>query len=198
MGYQLIMIGCSIGGLNAMRSFLTGLSPDHELPIVLVQHRDKSSNLMLTRMLQRSTHLIVQDADDKTEIERGRLYIAPAGYHLLIEGSSFSLSTELPVHYAIPSIDVAFETAARSYGKSLAAIVLTSSSEDGAEGAAIVERRGGLVIIQDPATAENATLPRAAIKATKSATVSKLEDIPNVLKAKLATTGAERVKRNPR
>src|SRR5208283_750378 len=128
----------------------SNLSSDHDLPIVLVQHRDKGPGVLLTRMLQRSTHLKVEDADDKTVIQRGRLYIAPSGYHLLIEVDKFSLSTELPVHFAMPSIDIAFETAARSYGNSLVAIVLTSSSTDGAEGAAIVEKRGGYVIIQNP------------------------------------------------
>ena len=68
-----------------MRVFLTGLSNDFDLPIILVQHRDKSPNLMLGRMLQRSTHMKVEDAEDGLEIKRGKVYIAPAGYHLLIE-----------------------------------------------------------------------------------------------------------------
>jgi two-component system, chemotaxis family, protein-glutamate methylesterase/glutaminase len=187
--YQLVIIGCSLGGLNAMRVFLSGLSSAFTVPIVLVQHRDKSPGLMMSRMLQKSTHLIVEDADDKTQIKQGCLYIAPAGYHLLIEGNTFSLSTDLPVHYAMPSIDVAFETAARSYGKSLVAVVLTSSSTDGAEGTGIVESRGGTVIIQDPVSAENATLPRAAIAATKSAKIAKLEEISIMLETLVGTRG---------
>lgn len=148
-------------------------------------------------MLQRSTHLKVEDADDGTEINRGRLYIAPAGYHLLIERNAFSLSTELPVHYAMPSIDVAFESAARSYKKSLIAVVLTSSSVDGAEGAAIVESRGGFVIVQDPVSAENPTLVKAAIKLTKSPFVAPLEDIPTKINALTSARGGLNARRNP-
>ena len=181
MSYELVIIGCSLGGLNAMRVFLSELSTDHYLPIVLVQHRDKSPSMMLSKILQRFTHLQVEDADDRAEIRAGHLYIAPAGYHLLIERGCLSLSTELPVHHALPSIDVAFETAARSYGKNLVAIVLTSSSADGAEGAASVENRGGLLIVEDPLSAENATLPLSAIKRTKQPQIARLDEIPTFL-----------------
>jgi two-component system chemotaxis response regulator CheB len=197
MSYQLLIIGCSLGGLNAMRVFLTGLSKDFDLPIILVQHRDKSPNLMLSRILQRSTHLKVEDAEDGMEIKRGRLYIAPPSYHLLVESNSFSLSTELPVHYAMPSIDVAFESAARSYKKSLIAVVLTSSSTDGAEGAAMVESRGGFVIVQDPSSAENRTLSEAAIKQTKSPFIASLEDIPTKVSELSRARGGMNVRRNP-
>jgi two-component system chemotaxis response regulator CheB len=197
MSYQLVIIGCSLGGLNAMRIFLAGLHKDFELPIVLVQHRDKSPNLMLGRILQRSSHLKVEDAEDGTEISHGKVYIAPPGYHLLIERSFFSLSTELPVHYAIPSIDVAFESAARSYNKSLIAVALTSSSTDGAEGAAIVESRGGFVIVQDPVSAENSTLSNAVIKQTKSPFIAKLEDIPAKINALSSARGGMNVRRTP-
>jgi two-component system chemotaxis response regulator CheB len=180
-----------------MRVFLTGLRNDFDLPIVLVQHRDKSPNLMLSRMLQRSTHLKVEDAEDGMEIESGKLYLAPAGYHLLVESNCFSLSTELPVHYAMPSIDVAFESAARIYKKSLIVVVLTSSSTDGADGAAIAESRGGFVIIQDPASAENATLPKAAIKQTKSPFIASLEDIPTKVSELSKARGGLNVRRNP-
>jgi two-component system chemotaxis response regulator CheB len=197
MSYQLVIIGCSLGGLNAMRVFLTGLSKDFDLPIVLVQHRDKSPNFMLSRMLQRSTHLKVEDAEDGMEIKRGKLYIAPAGYHLLVESNSLSLSTELPVHYAMPSIDVAFESAARVYKKTLIAVVLSSSSADGAEGAAMVESRGGFVIVQDPVSAESATLSKAAIKHTKSPFIAPLEDIPTKLSELSKARGGMNVRRNP-
>jgi len=181
MVYGLIVIGCSLGGLNAMRTLLAGLAADHKTPMVLVQHRDKYPNAMLTKLLQGSTNLAVLDAEDKTTIEAGKLYVAPAGYQLLIDGTAISLSTEPPHQYAIPSIDIAFETAARSFGKSLVAVVLTSSSEDGAEAAGIVEQRGGLVIVQNPETAESGRLGRATLNKTTNAKVLELEEIPGYL-----------------
>jgi two-component system chemotaxis response regulator CheB len=198
MHYQLVIIGCSLGGLNAMRIFLSGLDKRHNIPIVLVQHRDKSPLSSLCNTLQRSTQLIVEEVDDGRNIEGGHLYIAPPGYHLLIEGKGFSLSTDLPVHHAIPSIDVAFETASRSYGDKMVAIVMTSSSTDGADGAGMVEARGGCVVIQDPLTAENSTLPRAAIAATKAARVVKLDDIAGVLGEILTAQGGPNARRTPR
>lgn len=198
MYYQLVIIGCSLGGLNAMRVFLTGLDKRHNTPIVLVQHRDKSPQSSLCSALQRFTHLIVEEVDDGRQIEGGHLYIAPPGYHLLIEGNGFSLSTDLPVHHAIPSIDVAFDSASRSYGSKVVAIVMTSSSTDGAEGVGMVESRGGCVIIQDPVSAENATLPRAALSTTKSAKVAKLEDIASLLGNILTAQGGPNARRTPR
>jgi two-component system chemotaxis response regulator CheB len=186
MVYRLVVIGCSLGGLNAMRILLEGLSHEQSVPMVLVQHRDKSPSLMLSRILQRSTHLIVQDADDKACVTAGRLYIAPPAYHLLFEGNYISLSTEMPVMSALPSIDVALESAARSYGRSLVSVLLTSSSTDGAAGAAIVESRGGVVIVQNPETSENGTLPRAVIRSTKSPIVADLENLPALLNQLLA------------
>ncbi|MBS2005058.1 MAG: chemotaxis protein CheB [Cyanobacteria bacterium SZAS LIN-5] len=181
MSYKLIIIGSSLGGLSATKTLLAGLDDNCVVPIVLVQHREQkaesSMDNLLTNMIQRYTRRRIEEAEDKTPLKFNCIYLAPADYHLLIERECIALSADEPVTYARPSIDVAFDSAARTYGSSVICVVLTGASRDGADGAASVEARGGLVIIQDPLTAEKDTLPRSAVSATKHARVMHLDEI---------------------
>ncbi len=197
MSYDLIVMGCSLGGLQATCRILADLDRQQTTPIILIQHRHRTTGSMLGRTLQKNTSLRVQDADDKMPIEPGNLYMAPVGYHLLVDGHSIALSTELPVHHAQPSIDVAFDSAARSYKERLIGIVMTSSSADGAQGAQTIEDRGGCVIIQSPDTAENPTLAQAAMAATKKAKIVPLAEIGAVLRQLCPCEGiADQVRRS--
>ena len=163
----LVAIGTSLGGLNALTSVLRDLPLALTVPVVVVQHRSARSDSTLTTILQDATSLAVIEAEDKMPLEPGTVYLAPADYHLLIEEPGVAaLSTDRPVRSARPSIDVLFETAADAYGPALLAVLLTGASADGADGGAAVNARGGRVIVQDPATAEAATMPAAGIAAT--------------------------------
>src|SRR5690554_969399 len=112
MGSRLIVIGCSLGGLNALQVVLGGIPRGFGLPIVLVQHRGKHPDEALSRLLGAHCALPVREPQDKERIEAGHVYVAPADYHLLVERGTLALSTEAPVNYARPSIDVLFESAA--------------------------------------------------------------------------------------
>ena len=105
------------------------------------------------------------DADDKQWIKPGTVYFAPADYHLLVEKGEFSLSVDEAVHHSRPSIDVLFESAADAYGAALIGVILTGANDDGAAGARRIKSRGGLVVAQDPKTAEAPAMPAAAIAA---------------------------------
>ena len=111
------------------------------------------------------------------------MFIAPADYHLLVERGHFSLSTDEPVRYARPSIDVALTSAADACGPRAVGVVLTGANADGADGLASIAGRGGLAIVQDPATAESPAMPRAALDAVPSARVLPLQAIAAVLAA---------------
>jgi two-component system chemotaxis response regulator CheB len=198
MKYELIIFGCSFGGFQAMQIILNGLGTDFVTPIVLVQHRDKSPGDLLSQILQRSTHMKVQDADDGMKIAAGNLYVAPASYHLLIDNKAISLSCELPVQHAQPSIDVAFDTASLCYGSNLIGVVLTSSSIDGVSGAKSIVNRDGALIVQDPATAESVTLPKAVIAAVENARVVPLENIAGVLREMCNIRGGKNAQRSSR
>jgi len=163
----LIAIGTSLGGLNALLSVIRQLPGELPVPIVVVQHRGAVQDTGFVDLLQRSTALTVVEAEDKTPLKPGVLFVAPADYHLLVEDrESLALSTEAPVRAARPSIDVLFESAADAYGDALVGVLLTGASADGAAGLARIKQRGGCAIVQDPATAECATMPAAGIAAT--------------------------------
>ena len=173
-----MVIGTSLGGLNALLTVLRGLPADLPVPIVLVQHRASSADSGLVDLLQQSTTLRVVEAEDKAVLEAGTLYVAPPDYHLLIEDkTSVALSTDPPLRSARPSIDVLFETAADAFGDAVVAVLLTGASADGACGLARIKARGGRAIVQDPETAECATMPSAGIAAAAIDYVLPLERI---------------------
>ncbi len=177
---QLIVIGCSVGGLEAIESILGSLPPT--MPsIAIVQHRLPGDEDRLTRLLRGYTRMPVIEPDDKTPITPGHIYIAPADYHMLVEPGWISLSIDAPVKYARPSIDVLFESAARAYGKAVIGVILTGASADGAEGARILREHGGMLIVQDPATAVSAVAPRAALQLAGADKTRPLSEIPGTL-----------------
>lgn len=164
--YNIIVIGASLGGLHALNVVLSALPAAFKCPIVIVQHRKPDADEMLVALLQERCHLPVREAEDKDPLAPGRVYLAPSGYHLLVERGTLcvALSTEAPVNYARPSIDVLFESAARAYGARVVGVLLTGANEDGAAGMQAIKRAGGLTVAQDPADAEARTMPEAAIK----------------------------------
>jgi two-component system chemotaxis response regulator CheB len=178
---ELIVIGCSLGGMNALQVILSGLTRDLCVPIAIAQHRHKKSNETLPAYFRRQTDLKVVDAEDKQWIQPGHVYLAPADYHLLIERNGargeLSLSVDEAVRFSRPSIDVLFESAADAYKDRVVAVVLTGANDDGSRGAARIKARGGMVIAQEPETAEAPAMPRATIEAVQVDRILRLEDI---------------------
>ena len=177
----MIVIGASRGGLNAVQTLLKGLPDTFPLPLAVVLHRHKETDDLLQPSLQKYCALPVTEVTDKELIQPGHVYTAPADYHLLVEPPHFSLSVDEPVLYARPSIDVLFESAADAFGKAIIGVILTGASQDGAHGAAQIQKRGGTVIVQEPATAESPTMPFAALAATQTRFVLPLDQIAATL-----------------
>lgn len=190
----LVVIGSSLGGLHALERVLGGLPEDFPAPLLVVQHRAPEGPALLAGLLQRHCPLEVCEAEDKAPLRAGRVLVAPAGYHVLVEPGHVALSLEAEVAMSRPSIDVAFETAARAYGARAIAIVLTGANEDGARGLAEVCRLGGTAIVQDPATARGPAMPAAAIDAVNPRLVLGLDEIAS----RLIGLAAERVAGAPR
>jgi len=182
MSYEVIAIGASWGGLHAVSTLLDGLSTEVEPAIVLAQHRGADSHRgALEGLLQRHIERPVTEPDDKDPIERCHVYVAPANYHLLVENGHFSFSTDERVQFARPSIDVLFESVARSYGDRAIGIVLTGANEDGARGLAAIKKEGGVTIVQEPGTAARRDMPDAAISASVADAILPVEEIPRFL-----------------
>jgi two-component system chemotaxis response regulator CheB len=177
VGYDIVVVGTSWGGLAALRTLVSGLPSTFQMAVTLVQHRHKDSDHLLRALLQERSALEVCEVEDKMPLEHGRIYVAPPDYHTLVEPGHFSLSTEAPVRFSRPSIDVTFVSASDSYAHRTVGIVLTGANRDGAEGLRRISDRGGMALVQDPKTAESPAMPSAAIEAVPRARVMPLAEI---------------------
>ena len=200
MAYSIVVVGTSWGGLNALRELVGKLPADFRVPVVLVQHRHRQSDhLLLSMFLQERTTLAVTEVEDKMPIEPHTVFVAPADYHLLVDRGAFALSTDPPVRYSRPSIDVTFYSAADAYGSASVGVILTGANSDGSRGLRRIFDRGGLTFVQDPRTAESPTMPSAAIRCVPDAHVQPISDIVTSLAALAAEPGpgTSRVTREP-
>lgn len=177
MSFKIVVIGTSLGGLSALKILLVNLPADFPVPIAIVQHRHKEGSNTLKELLQESTSLLIREVEDKDEILPRHIYLAPADYHLLVELGHFALSTDELVSYARPSIDVLFESAADIYTEQVIGVILTGANQDGVQGLKKIKARGGLAIVQEPATAESCVMPQAAISAIAVDWILTLKDI---------------------
>lgn len=177
MAYQLVTIGTSLGGFEALRTVLGALSEDFPLPIVVVQHRSNEDSEDLAPLLAAYVKLPIIEVEDKEEARGGHIYVCPSNYHLLAERGYFALSTDPPVSYARPSIDVLFESAADSYGEGVIGVLLTGMGRDGAEGLLKIKKCGGFALVQDPTSAEGQAMPASAIA---SVAVDKVLPLPEI------------------
>ena len=180
--YDVIAIGASWGGLQAVGTLLEGIPPELDQAIVVAQHRSPEAGRgVLQSLLQRHIGRPVSEPGDKETVAPRHVYVAPADYHLLVDGGHFALSVDARVQFARPSIDVLFESVAESYRDRAIGIVLTGANEDGAAGLASIKRNGGVSIVQDPRTAERRIMPDAALAAVDADAVLLLEEMGNFL-----------------
>jgi two-component system chemotaxis response regulator CheB len=178
MPRDLVVMGASWGGLQAVGAVLEALPAGFPAAIAIAQHRSPTfPGPGLAKVLAAHTALEVCDTEDKDPIRAGAVHLAPADYHLLVERDTFALSIDDRETYRRPSIDVLFESAAATHGPRVVGVVLTGSNADGARGLARVRQRGGHGLAQDPGTAERAAMPEAAIRLGGASEVVALADI---------------------
>ncbi|MBA3900262.1 MAG: chemotaxis protein CheB [Bacteroidetes bacterium] len=164
--------------MRVIRKILTDLPKGFSLPVIIVEHISPNSDNFWIKSLNKICKLMVKEADEKEKIKKSTVYIAPPGYHLLIEQDfTFSLSSDERVNFSRPSIDVLFETAADAYKESLIGIILTGANNDGAKGLKMIKKNGGLTIVQDPSGAEVDIMPLAAILSAKPDFILAIKEI---------------------
>ena|SRR5438132_1657045 len=181
MSFEIIVMGTSLGGFHALKTVLGELSAEFPLPIVIVQHRSFEDSEAFSPLLASYVQLPVVEVEDKQEIQPGQIFVAPANYHLLIDGSHLALSTDGPVLHARPSIDVLFESAAECLGQGVLGILLTGMSRDGTSGLKRIREYGGFTVVQDPVTAQGRIMPEAAIESAVADKILPLEKIGSFL-----------------
>lgn len=160
---EALIIGGSAGSLDVLLEIFPALRKDIRFPIVLVVHRKPSNESLLTDLLKSRTTLAVGEAEEKEFLAPGKVFIAPADYHMLIEEDrSISLDYSEKINYSRPSIDVTFQSAAEVFKEKLVCILLSGSNSDGVEGLKCVNSFGGKVVIQNPDTAIMPYMPQQA------------------------------------
>ncbi|MDR3449130.1 MAG: chemotaxis protein CheB [Alphaproteobacteria bacterium] len=181
--YEAIVMGLSAGGMQALKTIIAALPPAFPVPLAIAQHTGESSDGFLADYLTGLGGLTVKEAEDKEPLRPGHAYLAPAGYHLLIEeDKTFSLSVDPRVNYCCPSIDVLFESATDAFGPTLIGVVLTGANSDGSRGLKSIKMHGGLAIVQNPETAEARAMPQAALEATAVDHIVNLGELAPLLK----------------
>lgn len=177
---KLIVIGGSAGSIPVVLRLLPALGAQWRVPIVLVIHAWAPLLDGWIKQLCASAAINVNEAQDQQSITDGHIYVAPGGFHLLVDKDQcLHLDSGERLNGSRPSIDVLFDSAGQVYRRQLLAVLLSGANEDGARGLQAVARCGGTTIVQDPADCEFAAMPRAALnlmRPTLTLTTSELVD----------------------
>jgi two-component system, chemotaxis family, protein-glutamate methylesterase/glutaminase len=188
-----VAIGASAGGVDALLALMPMLPAGFAAAVLVVLHVPAGRST-LSELLSRVCALPVKEAEDKEALRDGHVYVAPGGYHLLVEPDrTLSLSVDEPVHFARPAIDLTFESAALAYEEQLLGIVLTGANSDGAAGLAAIREQGGQCWVQDPQEASSRAMPEAAINTGSAQWIAPLAQIGQ----KLAGWSPARAERQP-
>jgi two-component system chemotaxis response regulator CheB len=180
--YKAVVIGGSAGSFSVLANILSKIPKDFNLPIIICCHRLKHVRSGFIEALEIKSVKKVEEPDDKEGIRRGKVYVAPANYHMGIEiGNTISLSTEEMVNNSRPAIDITFETAAYVYREKMIGILLTGANRDGAQGMKSVKESGGLTIVQEPSECTIDTMPKAALAVTNIDYIMKVEEMVRFL-----------------
>ena len=178
---EAIAIGCSQGGFNALKLLLGALDPRLQQTVLVCCHTASGAGV-LSGLLASHAALPVVEATERQPAHPGMVYVAPGGYHLLLEHDRhFALSVDDPVCFSRPSIDVLFASAADAYHATLIGVVLTGANRDGADGLAQIRANGGIAVVQTPASAEAAAMPQAALETAGADYCLPLEQIALLL-----------------
>jgi two-component system chemotaxis response regulator CheB len=162
---QAIAIGCSAGGVDALKAVIGSFDANLQQAVIVCCHTGSDTVELLCEVLQRVSRLPVVEAVERHPVQSGTVYLAPSGYHLLVEADRhFALSIDPRVHYARPSIDVMFYSAAEVWHEQLIGVVLTGGNADGASGLQRIRELGGTAIVQSPSSAEMPAMPQAALE----------------------------------
>jgi two-component system, chemotaxis family, protein-glutamate methylesterase/glutaminase len=178
---DIVVIGASAGGLEALREILGGLPPNLDAAVMIVLHTASHAKSLLPQILERAGKLPVSHPSDGEAIERGRVYIAPPGFHMIVEDGVLRVLQGPRENRHRPAIDPLFRSAAAAYRERVIGVVLTGMLDDGTAGLMVVSASGGKAIVQDPGTALFPGMPRSALDNVPAARVATLQDLPALL-----------------
>jgi two-component system chemotaxis response regulator CheB len=166
---EVVVIGASTGGPNALAELFPSFPPDWSVPVVVVQHMPPEFTARLAERLTEKSRIRVREGVAGELVSAAQAWVAPGGHHLLVrrEGQAvrLALNQEPPVNSCRPSVDVLFRSAAEAYGPGALAVVLTGMGQDGLRGCEYVRAAGGQVLAQDEASSVVWSMPGAVVQA---------------------------------
>lgn len=190
--FDVVLIGSSTGGPQALSATLCHLPASFPLPIVVVQHMPPVFTRHLANRLDQDSALTVREATGHETLEPGQVLIAPGNYHLQLERQGVAVKAVLhqgvPENSCRPAVDVLFRSAANVFGANCLAVVLTGMGQDGLRGAQAIVGAGGTVLAQDEASSVVWGMPRAVAEAGLARQVIPLRSVSTEL-SRLATLG---------
>lgn len=186
-GHEIVAIGASAGGVEALGRLARGLPPDLHAAVFVTLHVPPSQPSMLPHILSRAGPLAAAHARDGEPIQHGRIYVAPPNQHLVVARGRVRLSQAPRADGFRPAINVLLRTAAWAYGASVVGVLLSGALHDGTAGLAMVKARGGIAVLQDPSETLYPQMPSTAMKHVDVDYVLPVAEIPPLL-ARLART----------
>jgi two-component system chemotaxis response regulator CheB len=160
---DLIVVGASAGGVQALQQLVADLPPELPASVLVVLHLMTAGTSVLDDILGRAGELTVSRAADGEPLERGHVYVCPPDRHLLVRGNRIHLSSGPRENGHRPAIDPLFRSAARAYGPRTIGVVLSGTLDDGTDGLRLIKERGGATVCQDPDDAAYGEMPKSAI-----------------------------------
>jgi two-component system chemotaxis response regulator CheB len=178
---DIVVVGASAGGVEALGRFAEGLRRDLPAAVFVVLHVPPGGPSMLAEILQRHTELPVVTPEDGSVIAPGRIYVASPNRHLIIDEHRVRNSSGPKENRARPSVDALFRSAAYTFGPRVIGVVLTGALDDGTAGSWTIKDRGGTMVVQDPTDAAYPSMPESALRYVPADHVLRLADIPPLL-----------------
>ena len=161
---NVVALVCSAGGLEATKTVLAGLPAELPAAVLVLQHMPPDHKTVLPDILQRHTPLPVAKAQDRAELDAGRVHVAPSGCHTLIAPDGrVSLIMSGPYPPARPSADLLLTTLGMAFGRRAIAVVMSGAGHDAATGATVIHKCGGIVLATDAETSAHFSMPAATI-----------------------------------
>lgn len=181
VGHDVLALGASAGGIEALTRVVSGLPADLPASVFIVQHTDAGYTSRLPDVLARHSRLPVRHGLHGEAIEPGRIYVAPSDNHLMLRPGYLHVARGPKENGHRPSVDALFRSAATSYGPRVVAAVLTGYLDCGTAGLLSVKARGGVAVVQDPASAEAPGMPTSALRHVAVDHVAALDDMAALL-----------------
>jgi two-component system chemotaxis response regulator CheB len=166
-GHNIIVIGASQGGVEALKTLASGLPADLPAAVFVVLHTSPYHKSYLPEILSRVGPLRATHAFEGEEIQPGRIYIAPPDHHLMVNDGHARVTRGPKENFARPAVDPLFRSAANNHGPRVVGVVLTGELDDGTDGLVEVKAKGGIAVVEDPQTAFSPSMPRSALEYVK-------------------------------